>query len=157
MDDWGISWEINIDSGNGLVPSGNKSLPVPMLTKSTWPYGVSTPQWVNLILQYWHEIDGLVQDCSISIANALEILQSCTMPSKWTNTKGFNYIFHQILFNKFIKNCTWNHILPSSRQLWYHSPSILTRITHASCLITKIYIPLSRLITINYIQWDVIS
>ena len=26
-------------------------------------------------------IDGLVQDCSISIANALEILQSCTKPS----------------------------------------------------------------------------
>ena len=27
-------------------------------------------------------IDGLVQDCNISIANALEILQSCTKPSK---------------------------------------------------------------------------
>ena len=27
--------------------------------------------------------DGLVQDCSISIANALEILQSCTKPSIW--------------------------------------------------------------------------
>ena len=26
-------------------------------------------------------IDGLVQDCSISIANAMEILQSCTKPS----------------------------------------------------------------------------
>ena len=31
-------------------------------------------------LQY--EIDGFVQDCSISIANALEILQSCTKSSK---------------------------------------------------------------------------
>ena len=28
-------------------------------------------------------IDGLVQDCSISIANALELLQSCTKPSIW--------------------------------------------------------------------------
>ena len=28
-------------------------------------------------------IDGLVQDCSISIFNALEILQSCTKPSIW--------------------------------------------------------------------------
>ena len=28
-----------------------------------------------------HYIDGLAQDCSISIANALEILQSCTNPS----------------------------------------------------------------------------
>ena len=26
-------------------------------------------------------LDGLMQDCSISIANALEILQSCTAPS----------------------------------------------------------------------------
>ena len=31
-------------------------------------------------------IDGLVQDCSISIANALEILQSCIKPSIWMNT-----------------------------------------------------------------------
>ena len=29
------------------------------------------------------KIHGLVQDCSISIANALEILQSCTQPSIW--------------------------------------------------------------------------
>ena len=28
-------------------------------------------------------IDGLVQDCSNSIANALELLQSCTKPSTW--------------------------------------------------------------------------
>ena len=28
-------------------------------------------------------IDNLVQDCSISIANALEILQSCTKPSTY--------------------------------------------------------------------------
>ena len=27
------------------------------------------------------DIDGLVQDCSNSIANALELLQSCTKPS----------------------------------------------------------------------------
>ena len=26
-------WKVNIDSGNGLVPSGNKPLPEPMLTK----------------------------------------------------------------------------------------------------------------------------
>ena len=29
------------------------------------------------------DIDGLVQNCNISIANALEILQSCTKPSMW--------------------------------------------------------------------------
>ena len=30
-----------------------------------------------------YKIDGLVWDCSISIANASEILESCTKPSKW--------------------------------------------------------------------------
>ena len=30
------------------------------------------------------QIDGLVQDCRNSIANALELLQSCTKPSKYT-------------------------------------------------------------------------
>ena len=28
-----------------------------------------------------HGIDGLVQDCSNSIANAMELLQSCTKPA----------------------------------------------------------------------------
>ena len=29
------------------------------------------------------QIDGLVQACSISIVNALDILQSCIKPSEW--------------------------------------------------------------------------
>ena len=29
------------------------------------------------------KVNGFVQDCSISIADALDILQSCTKPSKW--------------------------------------------------------------------------
>ena len=29
----------------------------------------------------YENIDGLIQDCSNSIANALELLQSCTKPS----------------------------------------------------------------------------
>ena len=32
-------WEINIGSGNGLVPSGNKPLPKPMLTQIYVPIG----------------------------------------------------------------------------------------------------------------------
>ena len=37
-------------------------------------------------MHYQHsgdKIDGLLQDCSNSIANALELLQFCTKPSKW--------------------------------------------------------------------------
>ena len=37
--------------------------------------GQTTPQ------MHWYQIHGLAQDCRISIANALEILQSCTKPS----------------------------------------------------------------------------
>ena len=33
-----------------------------------------------------HQIDGLVQDCSISSALAMEILQSCTKPSKYAQS-----------------------------------------------------------------------
>ena len=33
-------------------------------------------------------IDGLVQDCSNSFANALELLQSCTKPSIWGWGRG---------------------------------------------------------------------
>ena len=32
---------------------------------------------------YRDDIDGLVQDCSNSIANAMELLQSSTKPSTW--------------------------------------------------------------------------
>ena len=32
---------------------------------------------------WWDDIDGLVQDCSISSALAMEILQSCTKPLMW--------------------------------------------------------------------------
>ena len=38
-----------------------------------------TPNMVDLMK--WLYIDGSVQDCSNSIANALELLQSCTKPS----------------------------------------------------------------------------
>ena len=42
-------WLVNIGSGNGLVPSGNKPLPEPMLTQI---YVVSRPQWVNAFILY---------------------------------------------------------------------------------------------------------
>ena len=38
---------------------------------------------VNVVIILFSYFDGLVPDCSISSANALEILQSCTKPSIW--------------------------------------------------------------------------
>ena len=46
----------------------------------------------NVIAIHYH-IDVFVQDCSISIANTLEILQSCTEPSiYWTLSKRLQYL-----------------------------------------------------------------
>ena len=46
--------------------------------RSMSPYGITRPQWVKMTP---HFIDGLLQDYSNSIANALELQQSCTKPS----------------------------------------------------------------------------
>ena len=47
------------------------------------------------------EINDLVQDCSNSIANALELLQSCAKPSRWQWIRCFSsgmlLVFTQIL------------------------------------------------------------
>ena len=52
--------------------------------RSMSPYGVNRPEWVNdRFDQYVSHMDGLAQDCSNSIAIALEILQSCTGSSIW--------------------------------------------------------------------------
>ena len=40
-------WLVSIGSGNGLVSSGNKSLPEPMWTRSMLPYSVTRPKRVN--------------------------------------------------------------------------------------------------------------
>ena len=37
-------------------------------------------------LESSYDIDGLVQDCSLSITLEMEILQSCTEPSIWLNS-----------------------------------------------------------------------
>ena len=46
---------------------------------------------IRFIKFFWKGpyFNGLVQDCSISIANALEILQSCIKPSIWRILKSF--------------------------------------------------------------------
>ena len=48
-----------------------------MFVSQQGPYGHSQ------VMLEQHQINSLVQDCSNSVANALELLQSCTKPSKW--------------------------------------------------------------------------
>ena len=46
-------WYVNIGSGNGLVPSGNKPLPEPILSHISCghkAYGITRPQWVKLVI-----------------------------------------------------------------------------------------------------------
>ena len=50
--------------------------------------------------QLQDHVDGLEQNCSISIAIALEILQSCTKPSMWSEN-----------------NCIWYHTAPLTQFL----------------------------------------
>ena len=57
----------------GLDISGNFHLPI----------------FTNFVFFNIDHIDGFVQDCSISIANTLEILQSCIKPSIYDLKENF--------------------------------------------------------------------
>ena len=44
---------------------------------------IETRTQITHLTQNKHHIDGLVQDCNNSIANAMELVQSCTKPSTY--------------------------------------------------------------------------
>ena len=48
--------------------------------------------------QHLADIDGLVQYCSISIANALDILQSCTKPSMYFRMLTFPWLWSEKVY-----------------------------------------------------------
>ena len=62
-----------------------------------------------------HHIDGLVQDCSNSSANALELLQSCAKPSKSTQEPywGHYMYYHEDypLYSLWPSESIWQHIM----------------------------------------------
>ena len=65
------------------IPAGDKPLSEPMMVSLLTHICVTQPQWVKKkTLQHYisGHIDGLVKDCSISSALAMEILQFCTKP-----------------------------------------------------------------------------
>ena len=52
------------------------------MTLQQGPVSIWRPSYIAIGIPVWnHYIIGLVQDCSNSIANTLELLQSCTKPS----------------------------------------------------------------------------
>ena len=62
--------------------------------------------WTDAMTYYWH-YDGLLQDCSISIALAMEILLSCTKPSISILSNFFNNS-HQLFCFLFKKCFYWS-------------------------------------------------
>ena len=61
----------------------------------------------RLAITWTNATDGLVQDCSISIANALEILQSCTKPSIWWPS-SLAHIPHRVLVYEGYGSMMWH-------------------------------------------------
>ena len=110
---------------NGLVLSGNKPLPQPMLTQLLWHHlaslGVNElSNFIPFVQTYQFDINGLAQDCSISSALAMEILHSCLNPSvlllcslthMWyiidsTCSQQIDFIFHNLcILSHFFTPC----------------------------------------------------
>ena len=61
--------------------NNTESVSIPYRHHAFWRNDIDPLSQENALNRYIHYIDGLVQDCSISIANAMEILQSSTKPS----------------------------------------------------------------------------
>ena len=95
----------------------------------------------SIIYQLLHEytlyIDGLVQDCSISSALAMKILQCCTKPSNYTTG-----IFTWVFVNKF-------HPWPSQNvKMWLEWNHKLMCLSNLTCLqVTALYWWLSAIKT----------
>ena len=74
------------------------------------------------------DIEGLLQDCSISIANALEILQSCTKPSiRYRHLKSIIEDDKTLPILQSIPCLlmTWQHKEPANQQAWWLIQNIL--------------------------------
>ena len=86
---------------------------------------------ITLVTSQNIHIVGLVWDCSISIANALEILQSCTKPS----ISCYSHLINNWYFKKIRK-------FPNGGFLCYWWVCLLRAITlHASAMSSAVYLP----------------
>ena len=63
-----------------------KNCALMVLFEGNPPWQLGKLHFLVIVLLDRNKIDGLVQDCSNSIASALELLQSCTKPSKLSIT-----------------------------------------------------------------------
>ena len=97
-------------------------------------------------------IDGLVQDCSNSIANALELLQSCTKPSKCFNSSPSHAIYmHQRTGSALVwrQAITWTNVgLLSIGLLGTNFSEIQIGILSFSCKKIHLILPAAKMVAI---------
>ena len=77
---------VNSMSSQDAVAWGNFNEPRPILTSRSFPITYNERVYISIRTESGPQshLDGLVQDYSNFIANALELLQSCTKPSIWS-------------------------------------------------------------------------
>ena len=85
---------------------------------------VAAVAYVSLELAFHKGYIGLVQDCSNSIANALELMQSCTKPSIWVH--HWNLV-EDLCQKPFCAQWCWKW--PFCQQWWFHGPSFMKKTT----------------------------
>ena len=75
-----------------------KWVETPFWSKNFWGWPNQYHSFLHCLAISNHDIDGLVQDCSISSALAMEILQSCTKPSILTMQDKLAHASHGEIF-----------------------------------------------------------
>ena len=92
----------------------------------------SVPNHIKHLKAYF---DGLVQDCSISIALAMEILQSCTKPSIWH--------MHLILeaYESYSGMCFSQPVVVVRASIWCNKKITIVTFTFSVCYIFPRCIP----------------
>ena len=109
------------------------------------------------------DVDGLMQDCSDSIANALELLQSWTEPSMWSSTCKISTAFHSICFLIHIcfPTCSTadkNFTIHDDVIQWKHFPRYcpfvrgIHRSSHHKATVTRTYLWCFFVVSLNYLN-----
>ena len=94
-----------------------------------------------------HHFDGLVQDCSIFIANMLEILQSCTKPSILVRTQLAIRSMDAVdaLYLVMRLNAVTNEICVASRENSYDTVQVSSKISTILLYNVSIWLPCMKL------------
>ena len=115
------------------------------ITTETWHSHKPFSQWQENL-----QIDSLVQDCSNSSANALQLLQSCTKPSKWiirlpqylwSNLQQYKSVHPQriVIINKNGNMCISYEIFYSCFKAYFVLDSFSGLVCRETCMLCEIF------------------